>query len=188
MVQSLALCQHDDAVAFLERHPEHICWDALAGNPHPAAVDLLFRSMSEIDIVEWSEFFGLSMNTHPRALALLAAHPRAINWRRLSANPSPDALAILAANVRRIEWDRLCRNPNPDAIQILVANFDKIGDDEKEELWEDLVKTPAVFEKAYDYDAMRARTDAFKRELIGAAMHPRKLQRWIDAGGDIDEF
>ena len=187
MVQGLSLCQSAEAVAFLERHPEHICWDALAGNPHPAAVELLFRSRTESEIVAWSERFGLSMNTHPRALALLAANPGAINWSRLSANPAPEELAILAANVRCIEWRLLCRNPNPAAMRLVLANLDGLKNHYYPP-WSELAKNACCFERVCDYPAMRARMDLLREDLSKAAFHPRRVARFLDMGGDIDDL
>jgi hypothetical protein len=63
----------------------------------------------------------------------------------------------------------------------LEQNQDKID-------WYWLSYNPSIFKEGYNYNFLKERTDVIKQELIMNAMHPRRLQRWIDNGGNIDDF
>jgi hypothetical protein len=35
---------------------------------------------------------------------------------------------------------------------------------------------------------LKKKIDIIREELIATSMHPKKLQRWIDMGGNIDDW
>ena len=49
-----------------------------------------------------------------------------------------------------------------------------------------LFSNPSIFE--FDYAAIERRISPFKEELIAAATHPRRIQRLLDLGVDIDNI
>jgi hypothetical protein len=47
---------------------------------------------------------------------------------------------------------------------------------------------PSIFEKKINYAYLKKKMDVLREELIATSMHPKQLQKWIDMGGDIDEW
>jgi hypothetical protein len=68
---------------------------------------------------------------------------------------------------------------NPEAIHILEKNQDKIN-------WDSLSYNSEIFDYSYEY--LEERCNIYKEELIQKAMNPKKLQRYIDEGYDMEEF
>ena len=73
----------------------------------------------------------------------------------------------------------LCRNPN--AMHLLEKNQDKFD-------LSLLAYNPSVFYKSINYTFLKERMDVIREELAMKCMHPRRLERWIELGGDLDDF
>jgi hypothetical protein len=52
----------------------------------------------------------------------------------------------------------------------------------------DYIQAHDVFEKTVNYSYLQERMNIIKEELIAVTLHPNKLQRHIDLGGEIDDF
>jgi hypothetical protein len=39
-----------------------------------------------------------------------------------------------------------------------------------------------------NYAYLKKRMDVIREELMMKSMHPRRLERWLELGGDIDDF
>ena len=139
---------------------------------------IVLRSWVDPDKIDWR---GLSGNTCPVAVALLAANLDKIYWVNLSCNTCPAAAALLAANLDKIDWRFLSTNSCPAAMALLEANPDKVN-------WACLSQNPAIFEEVYDYAAMRAAADVHREALARAALHPRRLARHLALGGAHQDF
>ena len=78
----------------------------------------------------------------------------------------------------KINWYNLSENPN--AIHLLEQNLDKID-------WDWLSKNPNIFGR--DYIKMsKKRTWIILEDLMKNALHPRRLIRFLELGGDFDDF
>jgi hypothetical protein len=54
--------------------------------------------------------------------------------------------------------------------------------------WWSISRNPSIFEKKINYTFLKHRMDIIREELIMKTMHPRRLDKWIDMGGEIDDF
>ena len=115
------------------------------------------------------------MSKNINAIHLLEKNQDKINWDDLSSNIN--AIPLLSKNLDRINWENLSSNPN--AIHILEKNQDKID-------WKQLSKNPAIFE--LDYEALQKRCSIYAEELVQKAMHPSRIQRYLDDGYSIDDI
>jgi len=52
--------------------------------------------------------------------------------------------------------------------------------------WSWLSSNPSIFE--IDYEALKERCAIYKEELIQKAMHPSRIQKYLDMGISIDEL
>ena len=113
-------------------------------------------------------------------------------------NPNPAALALLAWAPRdKLKEYLTCEldyHTTPVAIEeILTLNAmfsdDEWPDEDKRDIRSRIVSgNPHIFEAAYDYAAIRGNMDLVREEPCKAALHPRRLARWMEMGGDLDEF
>lgn len=169
----------------------HIHWMYLSKNCY--AIDLLVLNEDKIN---WEY---LSLNCHWKAIELLERNPDKIHWRYLSRNSG--AIHILEKNWDKIDWQFLSNNEkaihileknqdkidwtflsgNPGAMRLLQKNQDKIN-------WEKFSMNPSIVKEVVDYDVIKKNMDIIREELLSKTMHPRRLQRWIDMGGNIDDF
>jgi hypothetical protein len=92
---------------------------------------------------------------------------------------NPNAIHLLEKNLEKIDWFRLSGNPN--AIHLLEQNREKID-------WVSLSENPSIFKKKLDYKFLKERMNIIREELIMKCMHPSRLERFIEMGGDIDDF
>jgi hypothetical protein len=95
----------------------------------------------------------------------------------LSSNPN--AIHLLEENLEKINWSFLSINPN--AIHLLEKNKEKIH-------WSFLSYNPSIFKKIINYKYLYQRMNVIREELLMKCMHPGRLERWINMGGDIDDF
>ena len=101
-----------------------------------------------------------------------------VNWESLSSNPN--ALHLLEKNQDKIDWFFLSKNPS--AIHLLEKNPEKIK-------WRIFSTNPAIFDPVYDYHKMKERMrTTIAEELLQKAMHPSRLKRYLDMGGDLEDF
>lgn len=90
-----------------------------------------------------------------------------------------NAIQLLEKNRDRIYWNDLSYNPN--AIQLLEKNRDRAN-------WNGLSANPSIFEKTLNYKYLKERMDMIREELMMKCMHPKRLERWLEMGGEIDDF
>ena len=100
-----------------------------------------------------------------------------MHWGSLSENPN--AMDLLVRNQNKINWSALSLNPN--AMDLLERNQDKID-------WFNLSKNPSIFKKRINYEFLKKRMNVVREELLMKCMHPIRLERWIEIGGNIDDF
>ena len=123
------------------------------------------------DKIEWH-----CLSENPNAIRLLEQNIDKIEWCNLSRNPN--AIHLLEQNVDKIDWEFLSLNPN--AIHLLKQNLDKID-------WGFLSSNPNIFER--DYIKMsKTRTWIILEDLMKNVLHPRRLVRFLELGGDSDDF
>ena len=83
-----------------------------------------------------------------------------MDWWLLSGNPN--SIDLLGRNPEKLSFMNLCSNKN--ATQLIDKQQEKI-------LWRWLSVNPSV-----------------REEIMMKCMHPSRLERWIEMGGDIAEF
>ena len=115
------------------------------------------------------------LSGNPNAIQLLKKNPDKIDWTCLSGNPN--AINLLQQTPDKINWRWLSGNPN--AIHLLEKNLDKI-------IWERLSENPSIFE--IDYNLLRERCSIYKEELIQVAMHPSRIEKYLEQGISIEEL
>ena len=108
---------------------------------------------------------------------MLEKNPSKIDWFCLSRNPN--ANHILEKNPEKIDQSGLSENPN--AMYMLEKNQEKIN-------YCDWSKNPSIFKKTTSQKYLYQRMKIIRGELMMKCMHPRRLERWIEMGGDIDDF
>jgi hypothetical protein len=102
-------------MAFLEKHPSIINWDALSANTCDDAIKILEKNQDKIN---WNR-----LSANPSAMGLIKKNLDKIRWYYLSANTNPEAMSILQ-NLDKINWYELFSNPS--AIHIIEQNLDNI--------------------------------------------------------------
>jgi hypothetical protein len=100
-----------------------------------------------------------------------------LDWYRLSGNPN--AIHLLEKNQEKIVWRYLSDNPN--AMHLLEKNQEKI-------YCNALSGNPSIFKKTINYGYLYQRMNIIREEMMMRCMHPSRLERWIEMGGDIDDF
>jgi len=83
-------------------------------------------------------------------------------------------------NIHKLSWKKISYTPN--AINLLEKNQDKI-----DLFW--LSENPSIFE--LDYDALKERCAIYKQELLKNALHPSRIQKYLEDGitiGDLDDY
>ena len=80
-------------------------------------------------------------------------------------------------------WSTMSYIPpgNPNAIHLLEKNQEKID-------WRNISENPSIFKKVVNYEFLKKRMDIIREELMMKCMHPSRLERWVEMGGDIDDF
>jgi len=104
-------------------------------------------------------------------------------WLYLSENPC--AIPILERNLDKINWYALSRNPN--AFHILEKYPEKIHWDKID--WDGLSINHSIFE--LDYCALQKRCEIYKDELMQIALHPSRIEQYLEQGisiGELDNY
>jgi len=84
---------------------------------------------------------------------------------------------LLENNITKIIWGVLASNPN--AISLLERFPGRID-------WSRISQNPTIF--TLDYDALKERCSLFKEELFAMALHPSRIEKYLEMGGDIDDM
>ena len=134
---------------------------------NPNAIHILEQNTEKI--------FWHSLSKNPNAIQLLEKNMDKIDWWWLSSNPN--AIRLLEQNLDKIEWEALLENPN--AIHLLQQNPNKIS-------WGPLSENPSIFE--LDYNALEERCSIYKWELMEIALHPSRIERYIEMGIEMGEL
>jgi hypothetical protein len=152
-----------------------------------------------LDEGDW-EYIWEDLCRHPAGWALVKKHKKPINWERLSSNPAPDAIELLSKNLDKVNWTNL--SCNPGAIDILKQVFYAFYDADGEKIkkrgnetrfdiephidWYCFSQNSAIFE--YDYYTIRKMREELHRDLYEWYWSPRRVEAFLDAGGDIDDL
>jgi hypothetical protein len=105
-----------------------------------------------------------------------------INWGSLSEeNPlfNANALDFLNRVPKNDNFCYMCMDPSPSMMHLLEKTRENID-------WKAISINPSIF--TIDYDCVTERMEAIKEELIVTSMHPKRIQRFLDLGGDIDDL
>ena len=70
---------------------------------------------------------------------------------------------------------------NPSAIHLLKRNPLKIN-------YTRFSSNQSIFKKVVNYEFLKERMDLIREELMMKCMYPKRLERWIEMGGEIDDF
>jgi hypothetical protein len=54
--------------------------------------------------------------------------------------------------------------------------------------WRLLSFNTSIFTKKMNYEYLYQRMNVIREELMMKCMHPSRLERWIEMGGDVDDF
>ena len=92
---------------------------------------------------------------------------------------NPKAIHIIEKNLDKVDWYQLSRNPN--AVHILKKNHDKID-------WNTLSVNSSIFNRTVNYVFLKKRMDTIREKLMMKCMHPKRLERWLEMGGEIEDF
>jgi hypothetical protein len=97
----------------------------------------------------------------------LEKNPEKIDWFWLSGNRN--AIHLLEKNLERIDWRNLAKN------QGNIGGFK-------------FSSNPSIFKKVVNYEYLYQRMNIVREEMMMRCMHPSRLERFIEMGGDIDDF
>lgn len=198
------ICVSEEAMKFIEENVHKLCFSELSANPSPETIRFLKRHFNRID------WYGLSRNPSPEAIELLRLYPNNIKWYCLAQNKNPLAIKILRENSDKLEWCEvwchLSSNPCPEAIELLKEHFDDIdfnwegfsANPSKDAL--DLLRqypekihshafsrNPCIFERDY-IQMSEKRTMIILEDFFKNVLHPRRIIRFLELGGDMDYF
>ena len=184
--------EHFDIEIQTNRLPGYLC-EALSANTNP-------NILAFVDINRIGHWARLSSN--PAAGKILLENQSKIVWIKLSQNNSDIAMDLLDSHPENIDMFELSQNRHPRAPELIVrhcmASKHPVGNPEGirrtgntvqfPQLWTWIWNNSGIFEKCYDYAAIRARMDILREDLAKAAFHPHRLERYIKAGGDPDNW
>jgi hypothetical protein len=135
------------------------------------------RNSKDINFLEQNlekiHWYALSRN--PNGIELLEKHIDKINWKELSKNPN--GIELLEKHTDKIDWKELSKNPK--AMHLLEKNQDKID-------WSYISQNSSIF--TLNYDFIKKHMSIIKEELIAKALHPTIIEKWINAGIDIEDI
>jgi hypothetical protein len=175
------LIQYPNALHLIEKNLDKINPLYLLTYPHTIHLverieESRFHNLHELS---WRNIFdrmpAYNSQIQKKIIAFLEKYIDKLDFRNLSREAS--AIPILEKNLDKVHWYYLCLNP--EAIHILEKNQDKID-------WNSFSYNSEIFDYSYEY--LEKRCNVFKEELIQKAMNPKKLQRYVDEGYDMEEF
>lgn len=197
-----SLSQNPDAIELLKKNQDEIYWSMLANNKNISVNESIHYDSDDSDGFSTIDSKGnrtyisgmeyakmLTEHNNQRTRIVMNPHVQyiekpceldlskstKIDWYELS-NNSTD-MHFLEQNQDKIIWYELSKNPN--AILLLEKNKNKID-------WKLISQNSSIFELNYDY--IKKRMSIIKEELIAKAMHPNRIQNWIDNGINIDDL
>jgi hypothetical protein len=103
-------------------------------------------------------------------------------WENLSENPN--AIPLLEENIEKISWHHLMKNIN--AIKIYEKYPEKMWDYLYYIDYEKMSIDMPIFE--LDYETIKKRCNIYKEELMQIALHPSRIERYIQMGISVDEI
>lgn len=162
------LSKNKAAVPYLLKNIDNICWSHFSLNENKEAVNYLIKHPDNIDWVSFS--------SNPSAISYLEKNLDKVNFWGLCMNPL--AIHLIEQNLNKCTWISLSVNRN--ALHILEKNPDKI-------FWTNISFNEAIFE--YDYASLcKERTCILEEELMAVALHPKRIQKWLENGLTIDDI
>ena len=159
---------------YLKAYPDKISsyfWKDLCENP--LAVHIIEQNLHKLNEKSWQ---ALAKNTN--AIHIIEQNLDKLNdlgWRKLSENPN--AIPLLEKNIEKINWFNLSSNLN--GIQILEKNKENIRCYSFIDYDNFSVNLP-IFE--IDYDAIEKRCSIYKEELMQIALHPYRIEHYLQQG------
>jgi len=162
-------------IRIIENHVEKLssyCWASLSKNP--LAIPILEKYSHKLDGVS---LIGVCSIHNPCIIPMLEKNIDKLthsSWLYLSENPC--AIPILEKNLDKVNWHALSRNPN--APHILEKYRDKI-------VWKNINLDVLAINHPFceiDYDAIRERCSLYKEELFEIALHPSRIEKYIEQG------
>lgn len=171
-------------IRIIEHHIDKLdshCWRCLSENP--LAIPILEKYSHKLDHIS---LMGISSIPNPYIIPIIEKNIDKLTlvcWLYLSENPC--AISILERNLDKINWHALSRNPN--AFHILEKYPEKI--DWKNIDFDALSINHPIFE--LDYDSIRYRCSVYKEELFEIALHPSRIEKYIEQGitiGELDKY
>jgi len=172
---------------------EYIERDLTSSNPNPSSPEYIVKECNRAKYVQ-----DLCFNKNEELIQYLYKHhSKHIDWCNLSANPA--AIDILLENMDKINYRGLSQNPHPKAQEILMKNpwyIDWLYFSEHITNYAFILKrkpkvsigfwsNPLIF----DYKAIsKCYIDIIKEELMQKALHPKRIERWLEQGLDIDDL
>jgi len=155
---------HPRAIDYLIQNPDKIIWDALSLN---SGARKLF------DIFGYSKVDWLVLSGNPCVIDILLKNTNKVYWPYFNMNPHPKAVEYLKEHYELIDWTFISMNPYAE--EIIVKNLDKIN-------WKTLSKNPCIFQFNMYKCATVQRTQVYKDELIAIALHPDRIDAYIQKG------
>jgi hypothetical protein len=167
---------------YMKKYPEKIkngtyLWDDLCENP--IAVYIIEQNLHRLTHYLWQ-----LLATNINATHIVEKNLDKLDewgWRNLSENPN--AIHILEKNRDKINWHSLSANPN--SIIIFEKFPEKITSYSFID-YENFSINSCIFE--LDKDAIRKRCSIYKEELIAYALHPSRINNYLQQGISIGEF
>ncbi len=155
-------------IKLLQDNPDKLYWRSLAENHNPIAYQMYLDHK-----IGMGDLKKLSSN--PEAITLLQKHSTDVCLRGLSSNIAGIGLLEMYS-IYAIDWKQL--SGNPGALKLLQQNPEMID--------------PVYFTRArfriYNFKAIRKLREPINREIIEYLYHPSRIQKWIEAGNDIEDY
>jgi hypothetical protein len=140
----------------------------LSFNKNEELLQYLYKHHSQY--IDWNY-----LNTNPVAIDILLENMDKINYYQFSLNPHPKAVELLKQYPHRIDWENFSAHTKDYA---LIAQHNPIL---KDFIW----TNPIIF----DYKAIsKYKMDIIKEELMQNVLHPRRIERWLEQGLDMDDL
>jgi hypothetical protein len=172
---------------------EYIEKEFTSGNPDPNSSEYIVKECNKVRYIQ-----DLCYNKNEELIQYIYTyHSKNIDWFNLSSNPA--AMDILLQNIGKINYRGLCANPHPKAQELLkmcprYINWEVFGGhindytfilEQNPKIKECFWSNPLIF----DYKAIsKCYMDKVKEELMQKALHPRRIERWLEQGLDMDDL
>ena len=173
--------------------PPKISWEYLSSNTNPIAIQLLREN---IDKIHWGR-----LSENEAAIDILTENQDKIIWSKLARNSN--AYDLIIKNLEKFDIFYLCYNTHPKIIKIIEERLDtmilwgplsanpaaiKILEQHQDKIdWYWFSQNSAIFEFNYKKVADQ-RMSILREELMMNALHPKRIERWLEQGLDIDDL